>query len=134
MFFDAPNDRGYVRLSDATVNNVSGLVTITGADDLQYASVSFRQEIVGGDMVEVTSVNVGNRVSYNINLPNGSYSVVASTLGYETLESPLTVSDAVAPIDFPILFIFFILKYRISRQGMLTLPFSLILPCKTFVK
>jgi len=102
-FFDA-TDRGFIQLNDATVNNVSGLVTITGADDLQYASISLRQEIVGGDIVEVTSVNVGNGETYNINLPNGSYSVVAWTLDYETQENPLTVSDTVSPIDFPITF------------------------------
>jgi hypothetical protein len=102
-FFDA-SDRGYIQLSDATINNVSGDVEITGADELQYASVSFRQEIVGGDMIEVTSVNVANLTSYSINLPNGSYSVVASTLDYETMVNPLTVSDAVSPIDFPISF------------------------------
>ena len=103
-FFDS-NDRGYIQLSDAPFNNVSGIVTITGADDEQYVSVSFRQNIgddINIEMIEITSVNVSNMENYNINLPIGSYSVVASTLDYDTLVNPLTVSDAVSPIDFPI--------------------------------
>ena len=90
---DAPNDRGYIQLSDATIYNVNGLVTITGASNEQYASVSFRQEIIGGEMIEVTSANVMDGESYNINLPIGDYSVVAWTLGYETQLFDLNVSD-----------------------------------------
>jgi len=109
-FFDdpnySPNDRGFIQLGDATIYNVNGLVNITGASNEQYASVSFRQNI-GDDtdieMIEVTSVNVANGSSYNINLPNGSYSVVASTLDYDTIENPLTVSEPLSPID-PITF------------------------------
>jgi hypothetical protein len=110
-FFDNPNnnpnDRGFIQLSDATINNVKGLVTITGATNEQYASLSFRQNI-GDDtnieMIEVTSLNVANTESYNINLPYGSYSVVASTLDYDTIENPLTVSETDSPIEFPISF------------------------------
>jgi hypothetical protein len=33
---------------------------------------------------------------------NGAYSVVASTLNYDTIEMPLTAAEKVSPIDFPI--------------------------------
>ena len=102
-FFDS-NDRDFIQLSDAIINNVTGLVTITGANDLQYASVSFRQEIFGGELIEITSVNVANMTTYNINLPIGSYSVVTSTLGYDTQVNTLTVTDTGSTIDFPITF------------------------------
>ncbi len=55
-----------------------------------------------GTMIEVTSLNVANMEYYNINLPNGAYSVVASTFNYDTIEIPLTVAETVSPIDFPI--------------------------------
>ena len=56
------------------------------------------------EMIEVTSLNVANMESYNINLPYGSYSVLASTPDYDTIVNPLTVSETDSPIDFPISF------------------------------
>jgi hypothetical protein len=110
-FFDDPinfpNARGFIQLSDAIINNVHGLVTITDDSIEQYASVSFRQDIgVSPDieMIEVTSLNIAHESSYSINLPNGSYSVVASTLDYDTIENPLTVLETLSSIDFPITF------------------------------
>jgi hypothetical protein len=44
-------------------------------------------------MIEITSVDVLNTESYDIYLPEGSYSVVAWTLGYETQTSALNVAD-----------------------------------------
>jgi hypothetical protein len=55
-------------------------------------------------MIEITSLNVANMESYNINLPYGSYSVVASTFDYDTIDNPLIVEETVTPIDFPITF------------------------------
>ena len=80
---------------------------ITGARNEQYASVSFRKnigDVTNIEMIEITSLNVANMESYNINLPYGAYSVVASTLAYDTIENPLTVAETVSPIDFPITF------------------------------
>jgi hypothetical protein len=111
-FFDnpaaIPNDKGFIQLSDAIINNVYGLVTITDASIEQYASVSFRQDIgVSPDieMIEITSLNVAHESSYSINLPNGSYSIVASTLYYDTIEDSFTVSATpLTSIKFPINF------------------------------
>jgi len=98
-------DRGFIQLSDTPINNVNGLVMITGASNEQYVSVSFGTNIgdeTNIEMIEVTSLNVANMESYNIDLPNGAYSVVASALNYDNIEMPLTVTETVSPIDFPI--------------------------------
>ena len=105
-FFDS-FDRGFIQLGDTPINNVNGLVMITGASNEQYASVSFRKnigDVTNIEMIEITSLNVANMESYNINLPYGAYSVVASTLAYDSIENPLTVAETVSPIDFPITF------------------------------
>lgn len=105
-FFDS-FDRGFIQLSDTPIDNVNGLVMITGASNEQYVSVSFRKNIgdeTNIEMIEITSLNVANMESYNINLPYGAYSVVASTLTYDSIENPLTVAETISPIDFPITF------------------------------
>ena len=100
-------DGDAIQLGDASIKNVIGEVTITGGDTEQYASLSFRQKIDGGsEMIEVTSVNVLNMDRYDINLPLGSYSIVAWTLGFVTQSSILDelVSGSepiVENIDFP---------------------------------
>ena len=103
----APDD---IQLGDASTKNVIGTVTITGGDSTeQFASLSFRQDITditGGDMIEVTSVDVLNTKDYDINLPIGSYSVVAWTPDFNTQTSDLVLSESDIPpiekdIDFP---------------------------------
>ena len=85
-------DGDAIQLGDAPIKNVIGEVTITGGDTEQYASLSFRQKIDGGsEMIEVTSVNVLNMDRYDINLPLGSYSIVAWTLGFDTQSSTLDI-------------------------------------------
>jgi hypothetical protein len=83
---------------------------ITGGDNTdQYASISFRQDIDSGEMIEVTSVDVLNTEGYSINLPVlplDSYSIVAWTLGFDTKTSTLDVlvddpEPIVENIDFP---------------------------------
>jgi len=94
-----------IQLGDATTKNVIGDVTITGGDTTeQFASLSFRQDIGGGEMIEVTSIDVLNLEGYDINLPEGLYSVVAWTLDFDTKTYSLTVADPepiVKDIDFP---------------------------------
>jgi hypothetical protein len=98
-----------IQLGVASTKNVIGTVMITGGDTSeQYASLSFRQDITGGDMIEITSVDVLNTEGYDINLPVGSYSVVAWTLGFDTQTSDLVLSESdndIPPIekniDFP---------------------------------
>jgi hypothetical protein len=96
-----------LQLGNASFKNVNGTVTITGGDTTeQYASLSFRQEIDGGDMIEITSVDVLNTEGYRVNLPVAAYSVVAWTTGFDTQTSDLTLSESdTSPIekniDFP---------------------------------
>jgi hypothetical protein len=95
---DVPDDD--IQLGVASTKNVIGTVTITGGDTTeQYASISFRQDTTDGDMIEITSVDVLNTEGYDINLPVGSYSVVAWTLGFDTQTSGLTLSES--DIDIP---------------------------------
>ena len=72
----------------------------------QYALISFRQDTTDGDMIEITSVDVLNTEDYDINLPVGSYSVVAWTLGFDTQTSNLEILETDTPpivkdINFP---------------------------------
>ncbi len=97
-----------IQLGVASTRNVFGTVTITGGDTTeQYASLSFRQEIAGGDMIEITSVDVLNTKDYEINLPAGPYSVVAWTPGFYTQTLDLTLVFGIDKhpveknIDFP---------------------------------
>ena len=54
-----------IQLGNASTKNVFGDVMITGGDnDDQFASISFRQDIGGGEMIEITSVDVLNTESY----------------------------------------------------------------------
>ena len=98
-----------IQLGVASTKNVIGTVMITGGETSeQYASLSFRQDITGGDMIEITSVDVLNTEGYDINLPVGPYAVVAWTLGFDTQTSDLVLSESdtdIPPIekniDFP---------------------------------
>ena len=97
-----------IQLGVASTKNVEGTVTITGGDTEQFASLSFRQDIGSGEMIEITSVDVLNLEDYAINLPVESYSIVAWTLGFDTQTSDLGVleMEAATPpiikdIDFP---------------------------------
>jgi hypothetical protein len=100
-----PDDE--IQLGDAATKNVIGTVTITGGDDTeQFASISFRQDIDGGDMIEITSVDVLNTKGYDMDLPVESYSVVAWTLDFDTKTSDLDIlgtetSPIEKDIDFP---------------------------------
>ena len=76
-------------LGDSLTGTVSGLVTITGADDEQYATLSFRQEAVCTncdpyEKIEIKAINVVNGSTYGTGLPVGWYSLAASSFGYET--------------------------------------------------
>jgi hypothetical protein len=83
------------QLEVATTKNVTGTVTIAGGNNTdQFASISFRQDIISGEMIEVTSVDVLNTEGYDIYLPVASYSVVAWTLGFDTETSDLNVADS----------------------------------------
>jgi hypothetical protein len=82
-------------LSEANSETVEGSVTISGGNNTEhYATLSFRQEVgVDDEVIEIKSINVLNINPYSEGLPEGLYSLVASTLfGYETEVYPLTVT------------------------------------------
>ena len=85
-----------IQLSGTTTQAVTGTASINGADiTTQFASISFRQDIGGGEMIEITSVDVLNSEGYDLNLPPGRYSVVVWTLGFvtQTHDLDIPVSD-----------------------------------------
>ena len=76
-------------LTDSPTRTVSGSVSIMGADDEQYATLSFRQEAVCTncdpyEKIEIKAINVVNGSKYGTGLPVGWYSLAASSFGYET--------------------------------------------------
>ena len=83
-------------LSLATGSDISGTVGITGAGDEQHVTLNFRRSIPcpgTSTPMEVKSVNVANGGSYTLNLPDGTYDVVASTYGRTTQEHVATISS-----------------------------------------
>lgn len=83
-----------ILLEDIDPETVEGTVTINGADDTHYATLSFRQDTgADQDQIEIKSINVLDPYEYNVGLPAGSYTLVASTLfGWETVTYPLNVA------------------------------------------
>ena len=79
-------------LADTPTGIVSVSVTIPGADDEQYATLSFRQEANCTDCdeyekIEIKAINVLNG-SFSTGLPVGMYSLAASSFGYLTENPP----------------------------------------------
>ena len=90
----------YKLQSPATSKTVSGQVKIpTDGSELQYATLSFRQEVdvvrctacAAGEMIEIKTVNVANgngiNTDFNVSLPVGIYQLVCSTFGFGTLSN-----------------------------------------------
>jgi hypothetical protein len=83
---------------------LSGLVS--GLAEAASALISIRQSTVCGTedvMIEVASLHIANDTAYNITLPVGSYQIVASAEGEETLTFDVIVADTpetVQAIDF----------------------------------
>ena len=96
---------GDTQLSAATATgNVNGLVTINGVNPAEaYATLSFRQEAAfpgpTNEEIEIVTLNVLTGHTYNVQLPENNYHLVASTFfGFATeTYSPVNVS-AVAPL------------------------------------
>ena len=82
-----------LEITDSDMATVWGAVFMPGADDTAYATLSFRQVVGSGEMIEIKSVNVLNPYDYSVELPKDNYTLVASTLfGYETGEYPLVLT------------------------------------------
>ncbi len=76
-------------LNTASTGGIPGAVNIADGGDEQYMTLSFRQGALcgrssGEEQIELTSLNVGNGGDYSMSLPEGEYSVVASTDDKET--------------------------------------------------
>jgi len=81
-------------LAEANLGYVGGDVIISGGNNTeQYATLSFRQEVgVDSEMIEIKSINVLNMNRYYEDLPEDSYTLVASTLfGFATVQYSLTI-------------------------------------------
>jgi hypothetical protein len=97
---DNPVMTDFQLVTATNMETIDGEVSITGATDEQYATISYRQGITcdgcdPNEMIEIKSINVLNNVmnmdGYEIELPTGSYDRVASTFGYTTQSKDLEV-------------------------------------------
>jgi hypothetical protein len=88
-------------LVSVETETVSGSVTISGAVEDQYATISFRQLVdcnadgIPETPIEVSSVNVINGGTYSMTLPVGSYEVIASSYQVPTVVEPLDILSGV---------------------------------------
>ncbi len=83
--------------------NIDGTVTINDSDPYQHVTISFRKEgVCGGDeWVELASFNVAHGGTYSVDLPAGTYRVVASTEGRATQGFDVD-TDTTLDINFPV--------------------------------
>lgn len=104
----AKNDKPTVDFSlaatDDPLGSIAGTVAIAGAAVDQYVTIDFRQASEcgsGATTITVKSVNVANGNSYTVDLPAGSYQVVASTYGKTTQEQTVNVltGEVTPPVD-----------------------------------
>jgi hypothetical protein len=93
-------------LNAASSGEVTGIVTIDGGDEEQYATLSFKQsaQCEGSneeEIIEVQSLNIANNTQYSLRLPVGAYSAVASTYGKETQtdDNIEITTDTETPLD-----------------------------------
>jgi len=74
----------------------SGTVSISGADQEQYATISIRQNATvnfNPEQIEVKKLNVANGGTIDTGLPVGSYTAVISTYGKTTIEQLFAISS-----------------------------------------
>jgi hypothetical protein len=86
----------------AASGTVSGTVTIDDPAVDQSASISFRQSC-DGEVIQVLSLNVADASDYEVLLPEGAYTIVASTDERASFESIVNVTMD-SPIDLDINF------------------------------
>lgn len=96
--FEGPTAENFT-LGESATGTASGTITIAGAGDEQYATLSFRQEAICGDCgehekIEIKAINVLNGTTYSTGLPVGTYSLAASSFGYPIQNPPdFTITD-----------------------------------------
>jgi hypothetical protein len=82
----------------ASTGTIKGDVAIGGGSSTQHVTISFRQVVTcngNTTTIEVTMRNILKDKGYSVNLPAGTYHVVASTFGETTLTSTVDVVDGV---------------------------------------
>lgn len=72
------------------LGSISGTVDIANAQTDQYATIDFRQDItcvdaLGAEAITVKSINIADGGDYSVDLPAGTYHVIASTFGKVTV-------------------------------------------------
>jgi len=75
---------------------IEGNVTIVGGSSTQHVTISFRQVVTcngGTTTIEVTMRNIANGGNYSVNLPAGTYRVVASTYDKTTKGIDVDLAD-----------------------------------------
>jgi hypothetical protein len=82
----------------AASGTVSGTVAIDGSAIDQSVSISFRQAC-DGDVIQVLSLNVADASDYEVLLPLGTYTVVASTDGEDSIEANVSVTAGTNTLD-----------------------------------
>ena len=109
---DSPPDPSWTAdftlIESTTGTTLTGAVTFSGEDDEQSATISVRQELLcegafETTTVEILSAQVADGGNYSFNLPEGDYSVVASSDGELTQTEPVTLNDTetvIHNIDF----------------------------------
>jgi len=82
-------DENFQLVTAAATGTVAGEITLPGATNEQFATLSFRQA-VNGDMIEIKAINVlnGSLPTYQTTLPvlppGEDFRIVASSIGYGT--------------------------------------------------
>lgn len=80
------------------LGSISGTVSIENAQPDQYATIDFRQDITCIDAlvatsITVKSINIADGGDYSVDLPAGTYQVVASTFAKATVTADVTVDS-----------------------------------------
>jgi len=84
------------------LGTVSGEVTIVNAAEDQYATIEFRQEVIcsgATEKVTVNSFNIADGGDYSVDLPAGSYQIVALSYGMVTATYDIIVTSDVETIQ-----------------------------------
>jgi hypothetical protein len=87
-------DVDFLLNTPAVEGDVGGTVSIVDGGAENYGTLSFRRPADSNQIVEIKSVNVLNGREYKVTMQEGTYSLIASSIGYDAdTISPVTVSN-----------------------------------------
>lgn len=81
-----------VSLTESSTGVIGGNVSLPDANTEQYATLSFRQTMPNGVSIEIKALNTLEG-PYSVDLPVGTFQIVASSYGYNTEEYDITIPD-----------------------------------------